>query len=502
MLCTRQVRAAFACLAIQSVAVAAAAVLGQEPLMMIPPAVMLATVWAVRRCTASMDGADTPATRIPGVIPGGILALLCQSQGEIGLPLAVILLAVVLAATRRHPVMQLMAVGAMMNGIALGGYVLGWDGLLPLACLVLPLPLAISLVVKPWRFVARAVRCTPRRAASWLGWISFAAFAAIFVATLTVPLRSLASVFAPLIAFDGLLRAWIERNRAAVPVARRAASLLKLGFILLAVCTSDPILAWLAVLCAAAVSLPPVAADNPERATLAWLAAGLALFGLLVLPVEPSPPAFLSLFGGYTILAAVVPDLAIPLLVLVLRFADEAVWPAAADALGTGLALIALLSCSVLLLRLGPNHRAVLLQLGQASIAALAIATSQAEGRFAAVVLLVLLLLTRTACRVAGGPAAVLARAGLAGLPPLGVFPGLMLVVLAFSSHAPWLLLPLGVAVIPILLAGLPARLPAVSLRTAMLSAGWLPLVLAALFGFFTPTELVLWLAALTAGPS
>jgi hypothetical protein len=96
----------------------------------------------------------------------------------------------------------------------------------------------------------------------------------------------------------------------------------------------------------------------------------------------------------------------------------------------------------------------------------------------------------------------VLARAGLAGLPPLGVFPGLMLVVLAFSSHAPWLLLPLGVAVIPILLAGLPARLPAVSLRTAMLSAGWLPLVLAALFGFFTPTELVLWLAALTAGPS
>ena len=54
----------------------------------------------------------------------------------------------------------------------------------------------------------------------------------------------------------------------------------------------------------------------------------------------------------------------------------------------------------------------------------------------------------------------------------------------------------------PVLLAGLPRRLPAVSSRAAVLSIGWLPLALAALFGFFAPAELVRWLSAVTMGPS
>jgi hypothetical protein len=240
-----------------------------------------------------------------------------------------------------------------------------------------------------------------------------------------------------------------------------------------------------------------------DRATLGYVGAGLALFGLLQLSQDPSAVAFLSLFGGYAVMAAVVPDLALPLLVLLLRFADGIDWPPVAGVLGTAIAVAALLGCAALLPQAaGRAHRAVLLQLGQASVAALAIATMQPEGRYAAAVLLILLALTRAACRVANGPAGVLALAGLAGLPPLGVFPGVVLVVLAVSSHAPWILLPLVAGLVPMLLAGLPPRLRLWPLRPTLLSIGWLPLALALLFGFFTPAEFVRWLSALTAGPS
>jgi hypothetical protein len=210
---------------------------------------------------------------------------------------------------------------------------------------------------------------------------------------------------------------------------------------------------------------------------------------------------YFGLFAGSAMMAAVAPDLAIPLLVLILRLAEANEWPATAGALGAGVALIGLLTCSAILLRRRRDPIDILL-LAQASIAALAIATMQQDGRFAAVVLLVLLSLTRTAARATGEPAGPVAVAGLAGIPPLGVFPGLVLVLLAVSSQAPWLLLPLGIGLIPVLRAGLPRRLPALSWRTALLSVGWLPLALAALFGFLAPADLVRWLSALTTGPS
>jgi hypothetical protein len=267
--------------------------------------------------------------------------------------------------------------------------------------------------------------------------------------------------------------------------------------------TADPILAWMAVLGAAATVLLPGGAAEHDRATLAYAGAGLALFGLLLLSQDPSAVAFLSLFAGYAALAAVVPDLALPLLVLLLRFADGGNWPPVAGILGTVIAVAALLGCAILLPQAaGRPHRAVLLHLGQASVTTLAIATMQPEGRYAAAVLLILLVLTRAACRAATGPAGVLALAGLAGLPPLGVFPGVVLAVLVISSHAPWVLLPLLVGLVPMLLAGLPPRLRFRPLRTTLLSIGWLPLALALLFGFFAPADFVRWLSALTAGPS
>jgi hypothetical protein len=323
----------------------------------------------------------------------------------------------------------------------------------------------------------------------------------LFLVALLVPLGALASVFAPLIAFDGVVRAWIARTGDGIRPWRQVAALLQLGFVLLAVCASDPILSWLAVTAATAAALLPTAAGQRDRLVLASIGAGLALFGTLTLPVDPLLSGYLGLFAGYAMLAGSVPDLAIPLLVLMLRSAVQIEWLPEAGPLGTGVALTALLSCSALLIR-RRRGRANILLLAQASIAGLAIATAQPDGRFAACVLLILLSLTRTASRAPGEPAALLSVAALAGLPPIGMFPGLVLVLLAVSSHSPWLLLPLGPALVPILLAGLPRRLPAVSLRPALLSIGWLPLALGALFGLFAPMALVRWLAAVTMGPS
>ena len=495
MLCVRQVRVIFICFIVQSAAVAGVAMLVRQPLL-IPVAVAIPGLIWLARDQAATPGGRSPAT---GIAAGGILTVLCLATGETGLPLAVMLMAILLAAARPEPIARLLALGGMANGLALTGCLIAGDDLLPLACLALPLPLAAGLIVAQRDVFGSARRWMPRYATARAGWAELGGAAALFVAALTVPLDALGSVFAPLIAFDGTVRAWIVRSPDASAPAERLASLLKLGFMLLAVCTTDPVLALVATLAAAMAALLPT--GQRDRAELACIGTGLALFGLLTLAADASLAGYLGLFAGSAMLAAVVPGLAIPLLVLILRLAHQSEWPDAAGALGTGVALIALLTCSARLIR---RRRQVIdtVLLAQASIAGLAIATLQPDGRFAAVVLLVLLSLTGTAARAMGEPARVLAVAGLAGIPPLGVFPGLVLVVLAVSNHAPWLLLPLGIGLMPLLRAGLPRRLPEVSWRTAWLSVGWLPLALAALFGFFAPAEFVRWLSALTTGPS
>nr|WP_294510700.1 hypothetical protein [uncultured Rhodopila sp.] len=496
MLCTARFRAGFFCFAIQSASVAAVAIADRQLWLLPAPALLAAAIWRLRgRSPAPARVAGLKA----GVIAGAILTVLCLSQDGFGIPLALVLLPMMLAATRRDPVMRLLAAGAMANGIALTGCLVAGDDLLPLACLALPLPMAASL---PWGacgLIEASDTRVPGRIAPLLEWAETAGAGALFVATLTVPLGALASVFAPLIAFDGVVRARAGRAGGAPPPGRSLVFLLKLGLVLLAVCVNDPILSWLAVAAAATASM--LAAGTRDRAVLAAIGAGLALFGLLTLPVEASLPAYFGLFAGFAVLAAAVPDLAIPLLVLLLRFADQAEWLPEAGPLGMGVAMIALLACSALLMRRRRPPADILL-LAQASIAGLAIGTLQADGRFAAAVLLILLSLTRTAARAAGEPASLLSIAGLAGLPPLGVFPGLVLVVLVIGSHVPWLLLPAGLALAPIMLAGLPRRIPRLSPRAAMLSIGWLPLALALLFGWFAPADLVRWLAGVTMGPS
>ena len=82
----------------------------------------------------------------------------------------------------------------------------------------------------------------------------------------------------------------------------------------------------------------------------------------------------------------------------------------------------------------------------------------------------------------------------------MGVFPGLVLVVLAIAGHDPWLLPPLGLLAIPMMLAGLPNRMPDLRSASAFRSLFWIPLVLALVAGYGMPTGFSQWLHITTAG--
>jgi hypothetical protein len=523
LLVTRQVSAASVLLFVQSGAVAIAAVVMHRPVMAAPSLLLGAGAWFARDHVITVNQPANPAGGTkPGIAAGAALAILCQSQGGLALPLAIVLLSVLLAATRPHPFVQVLALVGVQNGFLLAACLVIQPEtlpplLLPVACFLLPLPLAAGLLspaLTNWGGPARSWR------PPWLGWIDLGLSVVVFATTLIVPLDPLASVFAPLLGLDGILRSRVRRERTVLSPARRGIALLNSVFLVLAVCTPNPIVAWLAVLAAMATALPPALTQRRDSAILAFLGAGVALFGLLLLATAPSVLAYFSLFAGFTAIAAVVPDLATVLAILILRLANRGPWPPAAETLGIGIALIALLACAMLLVRgrekpadkettlpgdgvtASTGNRTALLQLSQASIAVLSICTGQADGRFAALVLLILLILTRAAARGVAVPVTALAIAGLGGVPPLGVFPGLVLVVLAMTSHDAWLLLPLGAAAIPILMASLPRGLPNFAIKGTIRSIGWLPLMLAAGVGYFASDGLVRWLHVLTAAHS
>jgi hypothetical protein len=372
-----------------------------------------------------------------------------------------------------------MALVGLQNGIVLTAT--PSTRLLPLACLALPLPLAAGILVPHHE---------QHRPANWSHRIDLALALAILLATLLVPLDPIASMFAPLLGFDGVLRSWQRTKRLGMSLSQRGLALLTGIFAVLAVCSAKPIISWLMILAYIATSLSRTLTRRRDEVLLCVLGAGVALFGL-ALP-GPSLLAIFCVFVGFSAIGAVVPDLAPVLVILLLRLANQAPWPVAAQAIGVSIATIMLLLCA-LLVRGRPSVS--LLQQAQACIAALAISLGQPDGRFAGLVLLVLLILSRSAARTTGGPVSSLAIAGLGGVPPLGVFPGLVLVMLAVTRQSPWLLLPVGAAIIPILLTSLPRRLPTLSP-----SIGWLPMGLALLTGYLAPEGLVRWWHIMTAG--
>ena len=91
------------------------------------------------------------------------------------------------------------------------------------------------------------------------------------------------------------------------------------------------------------LALFPTLSRRWAGAVLAFLAAGLALFGMLLLSATPPILGWFSLFAGFATIAAAVPDLAVVFVILILRLANQAPWPTGVEALGTSIAVIALL---------------------------------------------------------------------------------------------------------------------------------------------------------------
>jgi len=495
-----QVSAAAILVAVQSAAVAVTAVAQHQPLLAVPPMILGAATWLLRHETPDPTASGIGGARL-GLGIGAALAVLCQALGALALPAAVILLAILLVATRSHRIVQVVALVALQNGISLGLSLLNTPippitaALAPVACLVLPLPLALSELLPH----APAPRlCAWGRGVSWLGWIDLALAVAMLCATLVLPLDGLGRLFAPLLALDAVLRACVRRQRTALTACHRGADLAQGGCIILAACAPEVSSTWLALLLAMTLALRPALARRRDAAALAYVASGLVLCGLLLLSAARPVPGWFSLVIGFATIAAVVPDLAVVSAILILRLASQAAWPTAALASGSAIAAIGLLACAALLAWGGRINRVAVLVLGQAAIAVLSTCAGQEDGRFAALVLLVLLALCRAAARITVGPETALAVAGLGGVPPLGVFPGLVLVVLALGRHAPWLLLPLGVGLVPMVLRSLPRHLSLA--RPNVPSVAWLPLVLAVLAGYAAPNGLVQWWHTMTSG--
>jgi hypothetical protein len=572
LLCIRQLGAAAILLWVQSAAVATSAVVLHQPVMALPPLLLATGIWALSHRIPAPEPQTAPTGGAKlGIAVGAALAVLCQSVSALALPLAVILLSVLLATTRRHRLMQVMALVGIQNGIVLAACMSPLaTGLaatiLPVACLLLPLPLAAGILFPNLTQRGRKAPAPPHRhgplpnrhgpacpghlcrlgaatgalarvlarpdkpghdgggerghdggderghdgggergpirlfSGAALGWIDVILSFSVFVATFLVPLDPTASIFAPLLGLDLVLRSWRRRTRQTLSPSARGLVFLASVFPILAVCPPNPIIAWIAVLACIAASLFPTLTRRWNDTVLASVGAGLALFGLLLVTQSASIPGFFSILAGFAAIASVVPDLAVVLVILLLRLTTQTPWPPDAEALGIAIALAALLACAAILHSRSARPPIALLQLSQAAIATLALSVGGADGRFAALVLLILLILSRSAATIARGPVRSLAIAGLTGIPPLGVFPGLVLVVLVLAGHESWLLLPLGAAGIPIILASLPRKLPTIPPRVTIPSPGWLPLALALLTGYFTPDGLVRWWHLLTAG--
>jgi hypothetical protein len=142
LLRARGARPAAILTAVQAALVALAIAVRHQPL---AAAVLFATAAValpvlVARLPASAAELGAPAVEGgPWVVPaGGVLTILCLPLAGSALPLAVALLGVLLAGTRRDPAMRLIGLLVMQNGIALAASSAGGD-LTALLAAVIPL---------------------------------------------------------------------------------------------------------------------------------------------------------------------------------------------------------------------------------------------------------------------------------------------------------------------------------------------------------------------------
>jgi hypothetical protein len=253
--------------------------------------------------------------------------------------------------------------------------------------------------------------------------------------------------------------------------------------------------------------------DGLGRDALVAAAGCLILFGLIALPSAPTLLALGCLLLGQAILVGMVPVLLPLVMVLVPRFRGIASLThdaALTDAMLIGLGLATALTCGALLLmrsvgsvRPGERDRLALLHIAQTGIGVFAFGLGTAEALFAGLVTLLLLTVIWIAIEIsgAGKAARLVAVAGLAGLPPFGVWPGLVLIVLATAHRSVWLLLALSLALGLIGWASIARLSPGRWTRSAAPDLAWVPLWATVLLGLAMPEAVTVWLRNLTVVP-
>jgi hydrogenase-4 component F len=518
LLATRRVGGAAWICAAQTALVALAALAAAHPAVaLIELGEAAAWPWLMGRLPDAPRPAAVGRWRPPVILAAGLLAASAAAQPGAGLPLAVVMLGVWLLAAGGQPRLQVIGVIGVQNSTALAGLIGGAPGW-ALALAVMPL-LPLLAIGGLWPGVARlrtldvltgrrtalpdAIGCSAiLLAACVLPWQASMAGAVWRLDPLAALAALLIAGVASAASWSRLLAAAGRPAGAADPLPQ-GARLVVLAGSMLAVLSAGILLAWLGLFVATVGCL----ALSPARGARAWRALmlgcaglGLALFGSVVLAAGNAPIlAGTSLMVGYGTLATMAPELLLAGITLTLRLRPAlgtALDPALAGSMLIAAGLVALLSAALGLAIGGPRRRLPLAGLGQGGLVVLACGLGGPSAALAGTLQLALLALTQSALLLSreGGLDRLVAMAGLAGVPPFGLFPGLALILAAAAARSPWLLLPLGAGVAGIagaVLTHLPARRPA---PAAALPLAWLPLALLLLLGFAMPDPVLAWL--------
>jgi hypothetical protein len=443
-----------------------------------------------------------------------VLALPPELRARIGLGAAVAATGLLLASISRGNG-RIAGFFVAQNGLALAA---GWSSL-PLeiqAAAAFPLLPGLSALVPVLelgpRFHRRAA-LLPRYVPATL---DAAGSAAAFLASgaMLATTGSLGPWLAFLSAIAAALTAWAAPSPDQWSAFRR---LTRLAGIILALLADNLVLGWLGF------GLALTASRGGIRS--AGIPAMLVLAGILLLCLAVPPgaaPAWTSLVGApaapdpHLIAIAAIPLLAGFLLPATTATPTDAAWstlfvlalsralaaieptPLAAFArhVVPSLALLGMVAFGALTCIAPLHSRIAGARTVQACAAAFALGLAGVSGRIAGVLQISLLILSLAAVRIAPGrPASWVALAGLAGIPPFGLFAGLALTGLA-AARAPWMLLPFIAA---LMLNGW-ALLRDRDLTRAMASqAGpaWIAIALTLLLGF-TPAA---WIARMALAP-
>lgn len=445
---------------------------------------------------------------------GAGLAAVCLPLGRIGPGLAIVLLSVLIVAARPGRDTPVVGLASLQNGAALAGLACGGG----VALLAAPALSALVAAVASWpesaeaALPARSVRAGRSHAASRRGEqgeqaeqviggrlspaitrgqvAEFGACTVLLVFSCALPwfgsvagpwrIDPLGVLAAILVSLVATALRWPAGR--AVP-AHLGGGVMTAGAILAVLAGSLPLL-WIGLAIAAVGAM---AGAPLRRMRMAALGLGFTLFGSLTLPAAPLP-AMAAFLVGLACLGFVAPELAALAVLLALRLRGIVGSMAGLDPLLIAAGLLALLLAVTGLATTSRKQSLPTLgMLGQAGVAMFALGLDTPEANLAAVLQIVLLILTRLAMDLApeGGLPRLAARAGLAGLPPFGLFPSLALLLAATAERFAVLLVPL--------LAGLGAfgwlvlrDLPPGVLRFRPALA-WLPLAALLLIGFILP---------------